>query len=170
MSKAVVFERYGPPEVLHLVDLEPPNPNPSEVRVQVKSAGVQPFDCLFRAGGAHQWLPAAYPQQLGNEFAGIIDAVGSEVTGCSVGDEVLGWAVLKSHAEHVLVAPLTFVKKPDAMPWPEAGVLSASGQTAATAVAATHLARGDTVVVHAASGGVGSFAVQLARGCFLPFA
>jgi enoyl reductase len=166
MSRAVVFDTYGGPEVLRILEFDPPEPEPGQVRVQVRAAGVQPFDCLFRSGAAHAWVPAQFPQRLGNEFAGIIDAVGEGVQGFAVGDEVLGWGMLSSHAEHVVAGGHDIVVKPQGMPWPEAGVLSASGQTAATALRLLGVTAGDTVLIHAAAGGVGSFAVQiaLARG------
>lgn len=163
MSKAVVFGEYGPPSVLRLIDREEIGPRPSEVRVRVKAAGIQPFDCSFRSGGISQWMPARFPQGLGNEFAGVVDAVGTDVSSFRVGDEVLGWAILSSHAELVWVSPESIVLKPASMPWSQAGVLSASGQTAATAISAVGVGPADVVIVHAAAGGVGSMAVQLAR-------
>lgn len=163
MSRAVVFDAYGDADVLHIVEVEVPEPGPHRVRVRVKAAGVQPFECLFRSGVARQWVPASFPQRLGNEFAGVIDAVGDDVTALSIGDEVLGWAMLASYSEHVVVGVDELVAKPPRMPWTEAGVLSASGQTAATALTQLRVADADTVLIHAAAGGVGSFAVQIAR-------
>src|SRR5258708_39321583 len=96
MSKAVVFTRYGDADVLHTIDVDPAPVGPGQVRVHVKAAGVQPFDSLFRSGAAHQWIPATFPQRLGNEFAGVVDAVGAGVTAFAPGDEVLGWAMLAS--------------------------------------------------------------------------
>ncbi|WP_182908940.1 NADP-dependent oxidoreductase [Microbispora sp. H13382] len=163
MSRTVVFSAYGGPEVLRVVDLAPDEPSAGTIRVQVRAAGVQPFDALFRGGGAHAYVPATFPQRLGNEFAGVVDAVGEGVTGVAAGDEVVGWAMLASYAEHVVVPPDQVVRKPASMPWPEAGVLSASGQTADTALEKLRVGAGDTVLVHAAAGGVGTFAVQIAR-------
>ncbi|MEU7914777.1 NADP-dependent oxidoreductase [Microbispora bryophytorum] len=163
MSRTVVFSAYGGPEVLRVVDVEPDEPPAGMIRVRVRAAGVQPFDALFRGGGAHAYMPATFPQRLGNEFAGVVDAVGEGVTGVAAGDEVVGWAMLASYAEHVVVPPDQVAPKPASMPWPEAGVLSASGQTADTALERLRVGAGDTVLVHAAAGGVGTFAVQIAR-------
>jgi enoyl reductase len=163
MSKAVVFSAYGDADVLHTIDVDPPEPGPGQVRVAVHAAGVQPFDALFRSGAAHRWLPARFPQRLGNEFAGVVEALGEGVTGWAAGAEVLGWAMLASYAEHVVAGVDQIVAKPAAMPWVEAGVLSASGQTAATALAQLGVGKDDTVLIHAAAGGVGTFAVQVAR-------
>jgi enoyl reductase len=163
VSEAVVFSHYGGPDVLHVIDLPPAQPGPGQVRVSVKAAGVQPFDSLFRCGAAHQWLPAVFPQRLGNEFAGIVDAVGAGVEEVGVGDEVFGWAMLTSYAEHVVVPTSDIVSKPGSLPWLHAGVLPASGQTAMTALDLLGVGEGDTVLIHAGAGGVGSFAVQIAR-------
>lgn len=161
-SSAVVFSAYGDPEVLHTVEVPLPEPAGGQVRVRVTAAGVQPFDCLFRSGQAQQWMPASFPQRLGNEFAGVIDALGPDVT-CSIGDEVLGWAMLASYAEHVVIGIDEIAPKPPGMSWAHAGVLSASGQTAASALTELDVGEGETVLIHAGAGGVGSFAVQIAR-------
>lgn len=162
MSSTVVFDSYGGPDVLRVVDQEPPLPGPGQVRVAVRAAGVQPFDALFRSGAARQWMPARFPQRLGNDFAGVVDAVGAGTAEFAVGAEVLGWARLAAYAEHVVVGAPDVVAKPAAMPWPEAGALSASGQTAATALTALDVGDRDTVLIHAAAGGVGSLATQIA--------
>lgn len=162
VSRAVVFDSYGDPDVLYVLETDRPSPTDGQVRVRVEAAGVQPFDALFRRGDAHQWVPASFPQRLGNEFAGIVDEVGAGVDSFAVGDEVLGWAMLSAYSDHVVVMPEQLVEKPSAMPWEQAAVLSASGQTAATALTALAVGEADTVLVHAAAGGVGSFAVQIA--------
>jgi enoyl reductase len=163
MSKAVIFSEYGSADVLRLVEAEPPRPGPGQVRVQVKSAGVQPFDCLFRSGETRAWVSARFPQRLGNEFAGVVDEVGEGVESLRPGDAVLGWAMLSAYAEHVVVNTEQVVRKPSGLSWAEAGVLSASGQTASAALDELKVCEGDTVLIHAAAGGVGTFAVQLAR-------
>jgi enoyl reductase len=163
MSQAVVFDQYGGPEVLHLTEVPEPEPGDGQVRVRVRAAGVQPADSLFRRGAMRQFAPATFPQRLGNEFAGTIEAVGPSVAGLSVGDAVLGWAAQACYADHVLVPATDLVSKPDGLPWTDAGVLSASGQTAATVLEVLGVGAGDTVLIHAAAGGVGSYAVQLAR-------
>ncbi|WP_412544041.1 NADP-dependent oxidoreductase [Longispora sp. K20-0274] len=163
MTQAIVFTEYGGPEVLRLVDVEPPLPAAGQVRVRVRAAGVQPFDNLFRTGEAARYMPATFPQQVGNELAGVVDAVGPGVTAWAVGDEVLGWVALAAFAELAVVDGLDLVRKPAAMPWAEAGALSASGQTAHTALEDLGVAAGETLLVHAAAGGVGSMAVQLGR-------
>ena len=159
---AVAFDAFGPPEVLRAVRVAVPQPGSGEVRVRVKAAGVQPFDAAVRAGRMTA-LPVTFPQCPGNEFAGIVDAVGEGVAGVALGDEVIGWNVMGCYAERVAVSASQIVGKPRAMPWDEAGGLSASGQTAHTALRALGVGLGDMLLVHGAAGGVGSLAVQLAR-------
>lgn len=161
MSRIVTFSAYGGPEVLEVSQVEPPDAAAGRVRVRVKAAGVSPFDITFRSGGAASWKPATFPQRLGSEIAGVVDQVGDDVTAWAVGDEVLGWVPFTGYAEHVVVRADHLVVKPVDMPWAEAGVLTASGQTAATALADLAVTEGETLLVHAAAGGVGSYAVQL---------
>ncbi|WP_243788675.1 NADP-dependent oxidoreductase [Saccharopolyspora gloriosae] len=159
--KAVVFEENGPPEVLRVVELDDPRPGPRQLRVRVRAAGVQPFDTGVRQG----WpgFPVEFPQQIGNEYAGVVDEVGAEVTGFAVGDEVLGWVFMSGLAEYVVVDETAAVRKPSSMTWEVAGSLSASGQTAYTALHELGVGSGTTVLIHAAAGGVGTVAVQLAK-------
>jgi NADPH:quinone reductase-like Zn-dependent oxidoreductase len=161
--KAAAFHAFGDPEVLQLVDVETPLAGDGQVRVRVEAAGVQAFDTAVRSGWTPPGATLAFPQIVGNDFAGVVDQVGEGVTGFAVGSEVLGWAVLASYAEYVVVPPDQIVPKPAAMPWAEAGGLSASAQTAHTALEELRVASVDTVLIHAAAGGVGTVAVQLAR-------
>ncbi|GIN20579.1 NADP-dependent oxidoreductase [Siminovitchia fordii] len=162
--KAVAFHSPGPPDVLQLMEYDTPIPGTGQVRVKVKAAGVQPVDCAIRGQGfSPPGVEIRYPQILGNEFAGIIDVVGDGVESYSVGNEVIGWSLLSSYAEYVVVPTSQLVRKPKNMPWEEAGVLTASGQTAHTALQELGISKGDTVLINAAAGGVGTFAVQLAR-------
>lgn len=163
MSTAIVFTEYGGPEVLRLVNAEPPAPAEGQVRVRVRAAGLQPADSLLRSGRFSAFMPARFPQRVGNEFAGIVDAIGPGTAGFRIGDEVLGPAAAPgAHAEHALAEAGHLVAKPAGLVWTEAGALSASGQTAATCLHDLAVADGDTVLIHGAAGGVGSMAVQIA--------
>lgn len=160
--KALVFDRLGPPEVLRITELEAPTPGPGQLRVRVQTAGVQPFDTAVRRGDMP--VPVDFPQQLGNEFAGVIDSVGPDVAGTwVVGAEVLGWAPMASIAEYVIADADAVIAKPPDLPWTAAGALGASGQTALTALRILRVSAGDTLLVHAAAGGAGSMAVQIAH-------
>jgi NADPH:quinone reductase-like Zn-dependent oxidoreductase len=161
--KAAAFNSYGPPDVLKLMDFETPQAGAGQVRVQVKAAGVQPVDLSVRSGWIPHGATVSFPQIPGNEFAGVIDQVGEGVSGFAVGDEVLGYRMLNCYAEFVVVSVDQIITKPHGMAWEAAGSLSASGQTAHTALQELRVGKGDTVLIHAAAGGVGSVAVQLAR-------
>lgn len=159
--RAVVFDRHGPPEVLRVADLPEPELGPGQVRVRARTVGVQPFDTLVRRGTID--VPVAFPQQLGNEFAGVVDAVGADAGRWRVGDEVLGWAHMASLADRVITDADALVAKPAAMDWDAAGGLGASGQTALSALDDLRVGTGETLLVHAAAGGAGSMSVQIAR-------
>ncbi|KYG25709.1 NADP-dependent oxidoreductase [Priestia endophytica] len=162
--KAAAISASGPPNVLKVMEFDNPHAGAGQVRVRIRAAGIQPFDLEVRSSGwAPPGLEVRYPQILGNEFAGIIDQVGDKVTDFSVGSEVLGWALLACYAEYVVVSVDQIVHKPQNMPWEEAGAITASGQTAHTALQELGVDKGDTILIHAAAGGVGTFAVQLAQ-------
>ncbi len=159
--RAVAFRAPGPPDVLEVLDLPDPVPGPGQVRVRVRAAGVQPVDTAIRRG-APLGFPVRLPQVLGNDFAGTVDAVGEGVSGVAAGDDVIGWALMACYAEYVVAGADQCVPRPAGMPWEQAGVLASSAQTASSALEALGVGEGDTVLVHAAAGGVGTFAVQIA--------
>ncbi|MFD7829863.1 NADP-dependent oxidoreductase [Kitasatospora sp. NPDC059803] len=161
--KAVTVTRSGGPEVLRVTEVPDPEPGPGEVRVRVFAAGVQPVDLAIREGFRPPGAVVEPPFVLGNEFAGVVDRLGPDGSGWQVGDEVLGFRFLDSQAGLVTVDAAQLVAKPAGMPWEQAGSLSASGQTAHLALTLLAVGPGDTVLVHGASGGVGTVAVQLAR-------
>ncbi|MFC9846848.1 NADP-dependent oxidoreductase [Streptomyces sp. NPDC060223] len=163
MPKAVAIHDFGGPDVLGLIDVPEPLPGPGQVTVRVRAAGVNGFDCRVRSGGMRGRYPVEFPQIIGNEFAGTVERTGPEVTGFAPGDEVLGFAVMQSGAEVLAVGADQITAKPPELSWEVAGSLSAVGQTADIALDALRVGKGDTVLVHAAAGGVGSLAVQLVR-------
>jgi enoyl reductase len=160
--RAAVFEEFGPPEVLRVVDLPDPEPGPGQVRVRVRAAGVQPFDVAVRRGGM-PWIDVRFPQQVGQEYSGVVDAVGPDVSGFAAGDEVLGSTMLNGHASAVVVPAATVVRKPPELDFPTAAALVAAGQTATGALRELAVGPGDVLLVHAAAGSVGTVAVQVAR-------
>lgn len=161
--KAVVFDRYGAPEVLHAIELPMPQAGPGEVRIRVRAAGVRPSDIALRRGIGAADAGHAFPRRLGNEFAGIVDQVGAGVRDLEVGDEVLGWAVAMSYAEVLTVPAEQVVHKPETMSWAVAGALPSTGQSALGALRVLGVEHGHTVLIHGAASGIGSVAVQLAR-------
>ncbi|MGW6919519.1 NADP-dependent oxidoreductase [Kitasatospora sp. NPDC054939] len=160
--KAVTVPEYGGPEVLRVAQVPTPVAGQGQVRVRVYAAGLQPVDLAVRGGFTPPGAVVELPVVPGNEFAGVVDQLGPGSFGWEVGDEVLGFRLLGSHAEYVVVDGSQLAAKPAGMPWEQAGALSASGQTAHTALGELRVKAGETVLVHGAAGGVGTMAVQLA--------
>jgi NADPH:quinone reductase-like Zn-dependent oxidoreductase len=165
MSRFVRYEQFGGPEVLAVVDVEPPHPGRGQVRVRVLAAGLNPVDFkIFRGGPAAEAYGAKLPSGVGNDFAGIIDEIGDGVTEWTAGDEVLGGLRHFAMADCVIVdASGGLIRKPAALDFDTAGTLSIAGRTAWASVAAIAPTQADTVLVSAAAGGVGVLAAQLAR-------
>jgi NADPH:quinone reductase-like Zn-dependent oxidoreductase len=163
MSLAVRFDRYGGPDVLHVVDVEPPVPGPGQVLVRVRAAGLNLGEAKIRQGLLHERFPATFPSGQGSDLAGVVEAVGSDVTSVREGDEVAGFTDDRaSHAELVLVDEGNLTPKPASVPWEVAGSLFVAGTTAYATVRAVGARSGDTIVVAGAAGGVGGTACQLA--------
>jgi NADPH:quinone reductase-like Zn-dependent oxidoreductase len=164
MAKAVRFDHYGGRDVLYIAEVEVPHPAAGEVVVRIEAAGVNPGEATIREGRLHERYPASFPSGEGSDLAGVVHEVGHGVTLWAVGDEVLGWTENRaSHAEYVAVPDGQLVAKPPALSWEVAGSLYVTGCTAYAAVRAVGAGPGDTVVVSAAAGGVGSIAVQLVQ-------
>jgi NADPH:quinone reductase-like Zn-dependent oxidoreductase len=162
--KAVRYDGYGGIDVLKVVEVPTPEPGPGEVLVQVKAAAINPGEAKIRDGMLHSRWPSTFPSGQGSDLAGVVTAVGPDVTGTAPGDEVIGWVDTRSsQAEYAVVAVDHLTAKPAGVSWPAAGSLFVAGTTAYATVRAVGLGHGDTVVVSGAAGGVGSIAVQLAR-------
>ncbi|MEV4345887.1 NADP-dependent oxidoreductase [Actinoplanes sp. NPDC049596] len=160
--RAAAFDSPGPPEVLKETEVPTPHAGPGEVRVRVRAAGVQPYDCAVREGWNPAGAPPGFPRIPGNEFAGTIDEVGPG-SDQRVGQEVIGFGMLNAYAEYIVVPAENVSAKPASMSWEEAGGFSAGAQTAHIALQELGIADGDTLLVHGAAGAVGTVAVQLAR-------
>jgi NADPH:quinone reductase-like Zn-dependent oxidoreductase len=161
--KAVRFDEYGGVDVLKVAEVPRPVPGPGQVLVEVKAAGINPGEAKIRDGLLHSRWPATFPSGEGSDLAGIVDQLGEGVTSAAIGDEVIGWVDTRSsQAEYAVVEAGHVVPKPAEVPWEVAGALAVAGFTAWAAVRSVDLRRGDTLVVSAAAGGVGSIAVQLA--------
>ncbi|MFI5614455.1 NADP-dependent oxidoreductase [Amycolatopsis sp. NPDC051903] len=165
MSRAVVYETFGGPEVLELRDAPEPHAGPGEVRVRVSAAGLNPMDWLLaeRPEAAAQF-GITVPSGFGYDFAGVVDEVGGGATGFAVGDRVFGGALGKAAADFLVKTPAEALwHTPEGISDEVAGTIPVAGLTAAAALAAIDLRAGDTVLVGGAAGGVGVFAVQLAK-------
>ena len=162
--RAVRFDRYGGTDVLEVRAVEDPAAEPGRVVVAVKAAGINPGEISIREGRLHARFPATFPSGEGSDFAGVVEELGAGAEGFTAGDEVLGWTEERaSHAELVSVPVEQLVHKPSQLSWEVAGSLFVAGMAALASVTAVAPGSGETVVVSAAAGGVGSIAAQLAR-------
>src|SRR5437764_15187643 len=143
MSKAVRFAEYGGIGVLQVVEAERPTPGPRQVLVKVVAAGINPGEAAIRQGFLHEVLPATFPSGQGSDLAGIVEEPGKQVTGFSVGDEVIGFTDQRaSHAEYVVVETDQLIRRPVGVPWEQAGALFVAGTTAYAAIRAVPVERG----------------------------
>lgn len=163
--KAIVYTKFGPPEVLHLEEVEKPTPKAHEVLIKIVATTVVKEDPDMRASpGANGFLKPSHPI-LGQEFAGVIEAVGSDVTRFRPGDQVFGMEFFGAYAQFKCM-PETGVltKKPTNLSYEEAASIPNGGLTALPYLRdKARLRSGQTMLIYGASGSVGSAAVQLAR-------
>jgi NADPH:quinone reductase-like Zn-dependent oxidoreductase len=165
MMRAISQDVLGGPEVLKEVELERPEPGVSQILVRVHAAGVNPTDWKHRA---HKIFLGPPPFVLGWDVSGVVEKAGFGVTLFQPGDEVFGMLPYPygagSHAEHVTGPTRAFAAKPGDIDHVHAAALPVAGLTAWQALADTaHLQPGQRVLIHAAAGGVGHVAVQVAR-------
>jgi len=163
MAQMVRFSRYGGPEVLEVVEMTIPVPAAGEVVVEVMASGLNPGETSIREGRLAKEWPAHFPAGQGSDFAGFIVGIGRGVTGWNLGDPVLGHTVRGAHASFVAVPAENVIRKPERLPWEIAGSLYIAATTAWNAVQGANPGPGRTLLVHAAAGGVGIIAAQLAR-------
>ncbi|HEY3481609.1 MAG TPA: NADP-dependent oxidoreductase [Streptomyces sp.] len=162
MTKSIVFTEYGSADVLRLTESDVPEPGPGQVRIAVRVAGVNPLDHKIRAGYLQQVFPVTFPKVPGVEAAGVVEAVGEGVTDFAVGDEVFGPTVTGAYAEQALAVASTLARKPASLSWEQAAALPVAAETTYRALELLDLKPGETLLVHAAAGGVGTVAVQFA--------
>lgn len=160
--RAAVFNEFGGPEVLRVAEVAEPTLKPGGLIVDVRAAGLQPADAKLRSGVEIPGLTVSLPAVLGFEFAGVVREAADDVTEFAVGDAVLGPRGLGCYAERVAVTASRVAAKPAGMSWAAAGSITGSGQTAHTMVEELAVGPGEVFLVHAAAGGVGSIAAQLA--------
>ncbi|MBC7804984.1 MAG: NADP-dependent oxidoreductase [Akkermansiaceae bacterium] len=163
--KAVRIHEYGGPEVLRYEDAPKPVAGPGQLLIRVAVAGVNPVDWKLRQGIMQSFWPLTLPATLGADFAGTVEAVGANVSAWKSGDVVWGGSSeLGGYAEYIVVSEAAIAAKPDNISLKEAGGLYS---VALTAWQGVHdhgrLQPGQTILIHAAAGGVGMFAVQFAK-------
>ncbi|MGA6161613.1 NADP-dependent oxidoreductase [Amycolatopsis magusensis] len=165
--KAITQAEYGGPEQLTLSEHPEPKVGPSEVLIEVRAAGVNPVDWKLGAGYLDPLMEVRFPLVPGWDVAGVVTALGPDVPEFSVGDEVYGYirkdsAHLGAYAERVSANVRMLARKPASLSWAQAAGVPLAGLTALQSIDRVEVAAGDTVLVHGASGGVGSLGVQIA--------
>lgn len=165
--KAARIHEYGGPEVLKYEDAPRPEAGEGEVLVRVHAVGVNPLDWKVREGYMKDWLHHKLPLILGWDLSGVVEAVGPQVTLLKLGDEVYGRPDTSrdgAYAEYIVVREAEVAGKPKTLDHLHSGGIALAGLTAWQALFdMAGLAAGQTVLIHGAAGGVGHFAVQLAK-------
>mgnify|MGYP001236035525 CR=1 FL=1 len=165
--KAARIHGYGGPQVLVIDDVPPPQCGVDDVLVEVHASSVNPIDCKIRAGSQRGAVRLSLPARLGMDVSGVVVEVGSHVTGFVVGDEVWSSPHHKrqgTYAELIAIRADEVAKKPASMTHAQAASIPLVGLTAwACLVDAADLKAGESVLIEAGSGGVGCFAIQLAK-------
>ena len=166
--RAITYSRYGGSDVLELTEQPTPKVGPDSVLVRVRAASVNPVDWKVRAGYLDAIMDVTFPVVPGWDVAGVVERVGLDTPELQVGDEVYGyvrrdWVQGGTFAELVAAPVRTLARKPTSLSFEEAAAVPLAGLTAYQTILRAGVTDGQTVLVHAAAGGVGSFAVQIAR-------
>ncbi len=167
--RAITLDELGTQPALR-ADLPAPTSAPDEVLIQVRASSVNPVDAAIAAGRLKDMVEHEFPITLGRDYAGVVEQVGSEVTGFVAGDEVFGFIGAMNPTVHAgtwaefIVVPdsVSIARKPVGVDLATAGAGALAAITAISAIDALALDQGDTLLVVGATGGVGSAAVQLA--------
>ncbi|MEN3541057.1 NADP-dependent oxidoreductase [Microbispora sp. ZYX-F-249] len=169
-SRAVRLDSFGGPEVLDIRDVPAPQAGPGQIRVRVTAAGLNPMDWIMTADAdTAARFGLSLPAGFGTDYAGLVDQVGDGVTGFAPGDRVFGGALSRAVADFVVIdlaggiAANEAHHTPDGVDDRTAATLTIAGRTASAALAVIDPGPDDTVLIGGAAGGVGVFAVQLAR-------
>lgn len=166
MMKAIVLRDFGPADNLKVEEVEQPSPGPNQVLVRVRATSVNPADAGVRSGMFGKMV--SLPARLGFDVAGEIAELGAGVEGWQVGDAVY-YAVpviggMGANAEYTVANVSQLVRKPDTLSFAEAAAVPVAGGTAyAALISGAKLQLGESVLIHGGAGGVGSFAVQIAK-------
>jgi NADPH:quinone reductase-like Zn-dependent oxidoreductase len=165
--KAIRIHEFGGPEVLELEDIAIPQPKADEVLIKVYASSVNPVDGKIVAGESQTKFPTSFPLTIGWDVSGVIEQAGKQVRNFSIGDEVYGRPFPTQNgafAEYVVVKASEIALKPKSIDHIQAAAVPLEGLTAWQGLFKFgRLEKGQTVLIHGASGGVGSFAVQFAK-------
>jgi len=166
--KAIVFYEYGGPEVLKYEDVPRPKPKEDQILARVIAAGVNPVDGMIRSGMFAKDEKTAFPRILGADIAGVVEKTGSKITKFKAGDAVYAYISLDNeggYAEYALATENEASPKPKSLDYVEAAAVPVVALTAWQGLIDTaKLSAGETVLIHGGSGGVGTFAIQIAKG------
>ena len=166
IMKAIRIHSYGGPEVLAQVEMQRPAPGANEVLIKVHAASVNPFDWKARAGYVKEFFPLTFPATLGSDVSGTVEEVGPGVARFKRGDEVYASLGLEGggYAEYAVAKEAIVAEKPGTLDHVQAAAVPTGGITAWQALfEVAQLRAGQKVLIHAAAGGVGNFAVQFAK-------
>jgi NADPH:quinone reductase-like Zn-dependent oxidoreductase len=165
--KAIIVHEYGGPEVLKYEEVPRPEPKDDQILVRVIAAGVNPVDGMIRSGLFAKYEKDVFPMTPGADIAGVVEKVGSKITKFKAGDPVFAYVSLKGgggYAEYALATEGDTAAKPKSLTYIEAAAVPIVALTAWQALIDTaKLSAGQTVLIHGGSGGVGSFAIQIAK-------
>lgn len=164
----MVLNEYGGPEALRPADHADPKVGPAEVLIRVRAAGVNPVDWKIGAGYLDGIMETHFPIIPGWDVSGVVEQVGLDAGEFAVGDEVIGYlrkdqVQLGTYAELVAANVRMLARKPAALSWEQAAGIPLAGLTAYQSLRRVGISSGETVLIHGASGGVGSLGVQIAR-------
>nr|MCS5579317.1 NADP-dependent oxidoreductase [Gammaproteobacteria bacterium] len=167
MMQAIQIQEFGDPQVLQVKEISIPAPGPGELLVRVHAAAVNPVDTSIRAGRAGGLSGASLPYVPGFDVSGTVTAIGSDVVNFKVDDEVFAMVDLRrggAYAEYAIVLENEAALKPTRVNHAEAAAIPLVALTAWQALfEVAKLQKGQTILIHAGAGGVGSIAVQLAK-------
>jgi len=169
--RAIVNTKYGPPDVVKLMEVDKPVPKDNEVLIKVHATTVNRTDCGFRSGvyfisRFYSGLFRPKFKTLGNEFAGVIEAIGKNVTSFRIGDKVFGFSDINfgAHAEYMTIAENEAITTmPGNLTFEEAAPITEGGHYALCDIRAANVKSGQNVLIYGASGAIGSAAVQLTK-------
>jgi NADPH:quinone reductase-like Zn-dependent oxidoreductase len=165
--KAIIYQQYGSVEVMQLSELPVPKIQADELRVKIQAASVNPVDWKIRNGEMKIMTGKNFPKGMGCDFAGTVEEVGGGVSGFNKGDAVFGWIPYKmanAFGEYAVVKGILTVKKPANISFQKAACLPMSGVAALQALTGKGaLQQGQEILINGCTGGVGLFAVQIAK-------
>ncbi|MEY3826665.1 MAG: hypothetical protein RLZZ148_1482 [Cyanobacteriota bacterium] len=167
LMQAILFNRYGSSEVLRVQSIPKPIPSPSQVLVRVYNSSVNPVDWKIRNGSLWIFSGWKFPRQLGADFSGVVEAIGSQIKNFQVGDAVFGFIdplLGGAYAEYLVVKEANLALKPNNVTFEEIAVVPLAGSTALQALSdLSKLQKDQSILINGASGGVGIYALQIAK-------